>query len=462
MKWRGNLRTLVVAVSLAIAVAFAGLGGGLLEALSQLNANIRDEGRVAAQLQRAGEVEALALQINRAPAQGQNWTRPDALMGALTEQASASAETIQRARGRYQAMKRDVNPSAVGADESAFLDSMREFRSGQWRDLQDVTQRSDQLGARAKRAAGALALFSFLTLGLALGELWKRVFGPIVALSRVAKRFGEGDLSARAALPPGDEMGALGSTFNAMAAGIQERENERLRFVAGLAHDLKNPLVVVGGAAQLLRRHGDDLSPPQRDEWLGKIANNALRMEALIADLTDAVQGQTGALQLNLRSCDLAALGREALSECHSAFPHHKFEFDGPDTLLLDADAPRIERVLANLLSNAAKYSPSGKTVTLHLRRGEERVEIEVEDEGAGIAPADLKRLFQPFVRLDNARALAGGTGLGLVSVRRIARAHGGDTWAQSEPGRGSKFGFTLPLGKRAFSPRPDFPLEPV
>jgi len=452
MKWQGKLRTSIVSLSLAIALAFASLGAGLLESLTRLDALAHDEAKASALLQRASELENLAILTNRAPSSQQNWARADALFQTLRGDVSADDPNdegmMARTQTAYMAMKRDLSPVAAGADEASFLDAMRAFRDAHLRDVQEMAQQGEGLDRASKRWALALGLFSFLTLALALQELWNRVFSPVVALSRAAKAFGEGDLSVRARLSSRDEIGALGATFDAMAQGIQERENERLRLVAGLAHDLKNPLVVVGGAAHLLRERRDALSEELQDEWLGKIEKSARRMEELISDLADSVQSQTSTLQLSLGPCDLAASCCNALDECKAAFSDHRFEFEGPEQFPMMADGHRIERALVNLLSNAAKYSPPDSLVQLHLRAGKGRAEVEVRDEGEGIAPDDLKRLFQPFVRLERTRTKAEGTGLGLVSVSKIVRAHGGETTVRSEVGRGSTFGFWLPFGK--------------
>jgi signal transduction histidine kinase len=115
----------------------------------------------------------------------------------------------------------------------------------------------------------------------------------------------------------------------------------------------------------------------------------------------------------------------------------------------VSADVTRIERILDNLIDNAIKYSPNGGEVRVSARQEGRRMVVGVRDQGIGIAPRDAERLFQPFSRLDTPvpGSAIQGVGLGLVVCRRLVEAHGGSTWVESEPGKGSTFYFTLPVG---------------
>lgn len=133
------------------------------------------------------------------------------------------------------------------------------------------------------------------------------------ALSHAATAFGEGDSQARILILWDDEMGELGRTFNDMAQSIAGREKGRLDFVAMVAHDLKSPLVVVGGAAELLEN--GEVSPEEQTRWLQTIRRNARALERIIADLTDRVQAQTGRLQLRRKVFDLSAMTAEIVQQ---------------------------------------------------------------------------------------------------------------------------------------------------
>jgi signal transduction histidine kinase len=138
----------------------------------------------------------------------------------------------------------------------------------------------------------------------------------------------------------------------------------------------------------------------------------------------------------------------------------HRFSIDLPKNLpIVQADELRLERILHNLLENAVKYSPNGGVIRIFARMEEERLVIGVSDQGIGISLHDQAKLFAPFSRLEDQR-LTGvkGAGLGLLVCRRLVEAHGGRIWVESEPGRGSTFYFTLPLGNRVESSKPQIP----
>ncbi len=443
VKPRHSLRRFLLVWSAAIGAAFLLLALDAGTALVRLDGEARRSLSDTRRLQLEQEFELAALGANRKP--HADWSRADAALERLKREEPARGVVLKLLGERYERLKIAFNPANPAGDESDFLDAFRALRA---RELQrtKAQTRADEEQDRVSRLS-ILALSGVALVGLTLGgvRLWTRVFEPTIAITAAARRFEDGDLAARVRVQYPDELGELGATFNDMAGALQTREHEKLRFVASVAHDLKTPLVVVGGAAMLLSDRPDRFSPEEQTEWLGRIARNARRMEAMIADLTDAVQGQTGTLQLRCAPCDLAALWREAVEECAFLFPDHTLCFEGASTLTLDGDGARLERVAANLLSNAAKYSDPDTSIVAHLERRDGWAIAEVRDQGAGISPADLKRLFAPFVRLESTQDKAAGTGLGLATVKKIVEAHGGYLEVESAVAVGSTFRVFLP-----------------
>lgn len=437
-----SLRRFILLWSGAIGVAFLLLAFDAVLTLRHLDEAARDEMNHAQRLQLVQNFEVAALQANRRP--NADWTRADGELRLLqVEIAAADIAPIEMA---YRELKTEFSTLAPWNDERPFLDRLRVYRHDEFTRVADENVRIAHLESFSR---GAILVLLVLALaGLVAGgvELWARVFGPLLKISRAAHQFGEGDLSARVPLEHDDEIGELAATWNSMAASIESREAERLRFVATIAHDLKNPLMVVGMAATMMREKPGKFTDEQRDDWLEKIARNARRMEAMIADLTNAVQTQTGALQLNIASVDLAQLAREGADEIRLAFPNRPIDVAGAEQLEISGDRARLERVIANLLSNAAKYSATGKPIHVHLETRPKQAILEVCDEGAGISPEDLKRLFTPFVRLERTEKMAGGTGLGLATTKKLIEAHGGKLEVESEVGVGSTFRVILPI----------------
>ena len=438
VKPRRSLRHFLLLWSGAIGVAFVLLALDAGATLFRLDGEAKSSLRDTRRLQLEQEFELAALQANRRPKA--DWSRADAAFERLRRVEPTQGRVMQTLDAQYERLKIAFDPRNPADDETDFLDAFRTLRAAELG--RSEAQTRDEEGLDRASRLSILALSALSLVGLILGgvRLWTRVFEPTLQLTEAARRFENGDLAARVPVTYPDELGELGATFNDMAGALQVREAEKLRFVASVAHDLKTPLVVVGGAAMLLRERPDRFSVEEQGEWLDRIARNARRMEAMIADLTDSVQGQTGALQLRFAPCDLAALWREAVEECAFSFPDRTVLFEGASTLTLHGDCGRLERVAANLLSNAAKYSDGGTTVVAHLERRDGWAVAEVRDGGAGISPTDLKRLFAPFVRLESTQDKASGTGLGLATVKKIVEAHGGRIEVESEVGVGSTF----------------------
>ncbi len=435
-----SLRRFVLVWSGAIGIAFLLLALDAFLTLRHLDDAARDEMNHATRLQLVQNFEVAALEANRQS--NADWSRAEAELRLLRTQTTA--DDIAPIAAAYRVLRSDFFASVPWNDERPFLDALRVYRHDEFTRVTAGNIRNARLESFSR---GVILVLLLLALsGLVAGgvELWTRVFGPLIKISRAAKKFGEGDLSARVPLEHDDEIGALAATWNGMAASIESREAERLRFVAAIAHDLKNPLMVVGMAATMMREKPNKFTEAQRDDWLEKIARNARRMEAMIADLTNAVQAQTGALQLQIAPFDLAQLAHEGADEIRLAFPNHPIEVEGEASLELSGDRARLERVIANLLSNAAKYSPSHSEIIVHVEARSNRAILEVRDAGAGIAPDDLQRLFTPFVRLERTEKMAGGTGLGLATTRKIIEAHGGELQVESEVGVGSTFRMIL------------------
>jgi signal transduction histidine kinase len=431
--------------SSAIGLAFLLMALGAGFALNRLNQVARSQLTAAARLQTARDFEDAALEANRRP--NADWHHADRILEQLKIDLAARPDLLQPITTGYEHLKTNYDPVAPWNDERGFLDAFRTYRAEELGRIAEETQNGDEINRQA--AVGLLLICSLSFLGLWAGgsEIWNRVFLPTLSIAEAARRFGQGNLKAQVDLRRNDELGQLGTVFNGMADALEERENERLRFVAAVAHDLKSPLVVIGGVARLLQERPDKFTPEEQVEWLEKIARASKQMETTVHDLTDAVQSQTGTLSLRMEPCDLAALVCESVRETAFQWQAHRIVYEGPDRLIIRGDALRLQRVAANLLSNAAKYSSAGTLVTVRLEVRGKNACLCVQDEGTGIAPEDIPRLFTPFVRLERTTAVARGTGLGLTSMKRIVEGHGGCLSVESELGVGSTFTVTIPVG---------------
>jgi two-component system, OmpR family, phosphate regulon sensor histidine kinase PhoR len=253
---------------------------------------------------------------------------------------------------------------------------------------------------------------------------------------------------------PGAEEGQL-FVFHEVTR-LKELENIRTEFVGNVSHELRTPLSLIKGSAETLL-DGAIHDPPQAMRFLQKIDKHADRLLYLIEDLLVISRLESGQAALNLAQVDLRELCQRVLDDLAARAAARPATLDNqiPAHTVVWADADRLQQVFFNLADNAIKYGKSGGCVTLGARDTGEKTEVFVADDGPGIPPDALGRVFERFYRVDRARSREnGGTGLGLAIVKHIVQAHGGEAWVQSETHKGATFHFTLPK-KPAPAPGP-------
>jgi two-component system sensor histidine kinase KdpD len=229
---------------------------------------------------------------------------------------------------------------------------------------------------------------------------------------------------------------------------VVRMESERLRnsLLAALSHDLRTPLTVLVGLAESLALTKPPLSPSQL-ESAEAIQDEARRMSTLVSNLLDMARIESGEVKLNLQWQPLEEVVGSALNAARSMLKQHVVEVHMPrDLPLVRIDALLIERVLVNLLENAAKYTPPGSTVQLSAEVVADRLNVSVSDNGPGLTVGREEAVFQKFTRGERESATP-GVGLGLAICRAIVESHQGKIVATHRPGGGARFTFTLPLG---------------
>jgi len=248
---------------------------------------------------------------------------------------------------------------------------------------------------------------------------------------------------------------ADGEPFCMMASFVDITERKKLEqlkdeFIGLVSHELRTPLTVIGGCLSTLITEWNRLSPNEVQQLFKDALLESESLSHLIENLLELSRAQAQQLALYSELIDVKTLVRETLHKIKRQAPSHRFVTSIPsEPMLMHADPLRIERILYNLLDNAAKYSPPGSQIKVSANAEPERLIIGVSDHGKGLSSSEQARIFGPFQRLENDRPdQARGAGLGLMVCRRLVEAHGGEIWVESKKGRGSTFFFSLPRRK--------------
>lgn len=229
---------------------------------------------------------------------------------------------------------------------------------------------------------------------------------------------------------------------------LRRLEEVKEEFVALISHDLRSPLNVIIGYAQILEQ------TPLLERWdkaagqIAAITRSAWRMDAMIRDLLESTRLESGEFELHKQPRDLRQLIEETVQSL-SPEDQARIQIETAGSIPpMPVDRDRLDRVVVNLLTNALKFSPPESPVTVRIEQHDGvdgAAVVSVIDRGSGIPPEDLSRIFERFLRTKTGTG-AEGLGLGLYIARLIVEAHGGRIWAESEPGKGSIFEFTLPV----------------
>jgi signal transduction histidine kinase len=277
----------------------------------------------------------------------------------------------------------------------------------------------------------------------------------IITLNRAAKEIASGDLSARVPVTGNDEMASLARTFNEMARQLQaadqkQRELDLLRrnLIAWAGHDLRTPLASIQAIVEALA-DGVVQDPDTVDRYLHTAQREIRSLSLLIDDLFELAQLEAGGLRLEIGPNALSDLLSDTIESFSELAMRQGVVLEGsadPGVDPVDMDAQQIGRVLANLVSNGLRHTPPGGTVRVQATATTGGVQVEIQDTGEGIDAQDLPHVFERFYRGEKSRSRAtGGAGLGLAISKGIVEAHGGQIGAESTPGQGTRFFFTLP-----------------
>ncbi len=219
------------------------------------------------------------------------------------------------------------------------------------------------------------------------------------------------------------------------------------QFLSNVSHDLRTPLATIKGFTSTLLSDDVAWSEEEKQDFLRTIDAETERLSSMIEELMDMSSVESGKLRLNMTSCDLQEILDSVKYELRLITDGYKLEVAVPaDVKTVHADKLRVGQVLVNLVDNAAKYSAAGTAISINACGKPGSVVITVSDQGKGIARELQGRLFDRYFQGSSVHGKRQGLGLGLPICKGIVEAHGGRIWVESEPGKGSRFSFTLPV----------------
>lgn len=275
----------------------------------------------------------------------------------------------------------------------------------------------------------------------------KRIINPFVDMNHIVQCYSKGDFSQRIPVQGKDEASQLGRSFNEMADQLKNLEVTRQSFVANVSHELRSPLTSMKGFLEAMM--DGTIPPEEHDHYIDIVLSETRRMTAMVNDLLDLARIESGIITVNYEVFDINELIRRTLITFEARISEKQMELDvrfANEQSFVYADSNQISQVLRNLIDNAIKYSPEGRTLLVSTYALRKEVYVTIRDTGVGIPAEDVPHIFDRFYKVEKAHTPSPqvGSGLGLAIVKKIIEAHGQSITVKSARGKGTQFTFTL------------------
>jgi heavy metal sensor kinase len=308
-------------------------------------------------------------------------------------------------------------------------------------------RRDDERLLEEYRHISAAVIVVGLLLAASLGWFMaRRALGGLEHVTETAKGIGQGDFARRVTVSNrGDEIDHLATTFNVMLDKIQSLIVELKQVTSDIAHDLRSPITRIRGMAETTLLGDKTMQAYQ--EMAGVVVEESDRLVAIINSLLEIAEADAGVAQLTKSDFDMTGMVQDAVELFRPVAEDRNIAFhlnapSGP--LIFTGDKGRLQRVVANLVDNALKYTEPGGRVLVSVEDERSQIKVSVADTGIGIKDHDLPHIFDRFYRADRSRSTC-GNGLGLSLAQAFVKAHRGHIEVESTPGKGSTFRIVLP-----------------
>lgn len=283
-----------------------------------------------------------------------------------------------------------------------------------------------------------------ILISLVLTYYFSRAFTrPILKINEAAGKMAGGNLSIKVDVENKDELGMLADTINDLSVQLQKIEQLRKELIANVSHEFRTPLSLIKGYAETIRDITGDI-PEKRNRQLGIILEEADRLKNMVDDTLNLSQMQSEYFKLDIRAFDIDAAVRNIRNRFSYILEEKGLSLELQESrgsVIVTGDELRIEQVLYNFVSNACNHTAKGGKIRIEIEENADNVKIGVVDNGKGIAGEEIPYIWDRFYKTS---AESKGTGLGLAIAKKILEAHGSSYGVESEPGKGSRFWFTL------------------
>ena len=302
----------------------------------------------------------------------------------------------------------------------------------------------------------SVILIMAMTCSFLMAWIYRSILSPIETLKKATQNIRDGNLDFEVEIEDNDEIGELCADFEEMRLRLKESTEEKVSFdsqnkelISNISHDLKTPITAVKGYVEGLLDGVAD-TPEKQKKYLRTIYNKANDMDRLINELTFYSKIDTNKIPYAFTKINVAQYFRDCIEEVGLDMEARGIElgyFNYVDEdIVVIADAEQMKRVINNIISNSVKYLDKKKgIINIRIKDVGDFIQVEIEDNGKGIAAKDLPNIFDRFYRTDSSRnSSQGGSGIGLSIVRKIIEDHGGRIWATSKEGIGTEIHFVL------------------
>ena len=322
------------------------------------------------------------------------------------------------------------------------------------------------------RTAGIVgAVSTILATSLALSLLLALLVNrPVSRIAQAIREVEKGNMSARVEVNTQDELGVVGRSFNSMIETIHKLNEMKDDFISIVSHELRTPLTSIKYFAEVMLERVGSIEPARQQKYLRVINEETDRLTRLINDLLDLQKISAGKFKWKVEEVRVDQVVRQTVQTFTGAAAARNVRLIvqiDPGLPVILGDSDKIVQLVANLLSNAIKFTRAGSKVVVTAERGEDPalitdrrhrayIKVSTKDEGLGIAPENLEKIFEKFQQVeDHFTRSQGGTGLGLSICKEIVLHHGGRIWAESVVDVGSTFSFTIPYEEQLPGARP-------